>query len=303
MYATLGVVEALTPATIFEFPPQEDEPVLYTATCLAARGENGLVQNLSLTQLGNVQFIAWLREKLPKGERAYYAPTVAAMSGAILPHKSFTDFYTIDRFRHIARPGYIGTTNDRLPCDGTIIGRNDGFIMSAGGCPLIVLTGVGEDGSPICIAAHAGRHSLLDPFALSEEKTPREHFSVVTAMVTFARNHYQARPEDLILRSFFSLPMRRYPHDPRDPQYREKSQRLHECLRARGLGGALLERDDGVICLSLSELIRLQAQAERVGKIDTARLTLPEDGNFAYTQHPRLELRGAVRNLVILTRE
>lgn len=300
MYATLSVAEALAPATTYEFPAQKDEEVPYSSFCIAARGENNQDRSLSLSRLDDTQFICQLQGLLPEGERTYYAPTVAAMSGAVFPQKPFTDIYTVDRLRRIARPGYVGTTNARLPCDGTVIGRSDGFLMSAGGCPLIVLSGVGQDG-PVCIAAHAGRYSLIDPFVLNKKKGARTHFSVVNAMVAYARKHYRARSENLILRSFFSLPSARYPHDLRDPKHGRKSARLQECLKKRNLAGALARRDDGVVCLSLSELIRLQAEAERVGKIDTSRLSLPANGNFAYTQHPETEMRTA-RNLVVLTR-
>lgn len=278
------------------------EPVRYSVECAPAREAGGLVRNWSLTQLSDYAYLSRLRDALPDGECRYYAPSVYQMSGAVARHVSFTDIYELDRFRSIRRPGYREGLNTRIPCDGTWVGSKEGFVMTAGGCPLLVLSGTGECGRCLCIVAHAGRDSLIDLFRVGKAIRPRAHESVVESMVAYARQYFSAKPKELILRSFFSLPWQAFPHDQRDTSHGAANKKLQEYLLECGLERALIENTDGEICLSLNVLVQLLAEQQGIGCIETGHHDLPEDGDFAYTRHALPELGGVVRNLVMLRR-
>jgi hypothetical protein len=293
----------MSASPVLEYPAPRDDPVAYTVSCFPAR-QNNCVSDLSLTQLNNPDYRKKLQDILPAEKRTYFAPTADMFSGVILPQKSFTDIHTIDRLRSVMRPGYLKSdSNQRIPCDGTVIGKRDGFIMTAGGCPLIVLTGTSIDGADICIVAHAGRESLIDRQAVLKNRPSRVYFSVVNAMAAYARNKCKARIETLVLRSFFALPSKRFIHDPcaANLKHRDYNRRLHKYLNEQGYSVALYSAG-GKICFCLSELIRLQAEQEGILTVDTSQRGLPEYGDHAYTQHPDEELRGDIRNLVVLTR-
>lgn len=270
------------------------EPAAYTVTCFPARSSDGEVQNWTLKQLGDDDFRARLCDVLPPEERTYYAPSVDLMSGAILPHDAFSIAFHLDGSRRIRRPGYEG--GSRLACDGTFLEAKEAGIMTAGGCPLIVLNGFGVH-SELCLFGHGGRDSLIDP-SVHTGKPPRKHFSVVEAMVACAREYFGAEPQRLLLRSFFSLPWRTFKHDQNDP----RTQAIHAALKDRRQDNALIQNEKGEHCLSLNELIRIQAEKLDISFVETGLFDLPEDGDCAYTRHPSPELAGSVRNLVVLER-
>lgn len=288
------------PGTSLAFRSPAFEPVRYSVECIPAREATGSVRNWSLTQLSDYTYLSRLREALPDGECRYYAPSVYAMSGAMATHVSFTDIYELDRFRNIRRPGYREGTDTRIPCDGTVIGPKEGFVMTAGGCPLLVLSGTGECGRCLCIVAHAGRDSLIDPFRVGKAASPRLHEGVVESMVAYARQHFFAKPNELILRSFFSLPWQAFPHDPRDAAHGAANEQLQEYLRKNDLERALIENIEGELCLSLNVLIRHLAEQQGINCIETGLDDLPESGDFAYTRHALPELSGKTRNLVVM---
>lgn len=278
------------------------EPVQYSIECFPARKADGTIQNLSLKQLKDPNFLSLLRATLSDEECTYFAPTVNAMSGIVLSHKPFTDICELDRHRiKMCRPGYIGNADARIPCDGTFIERMEGFIMAAGGCPLVVLSGRGEHGRCICIVAHAGRDCLIDPLMVRKGQPSRAHESVIDAMVAYAKKYFGAEPEDLILRSFYSLPWQAFPHDQNDPEHRDVNKKLHEYLKQRGLDRAIFEQEN-VQYLSLNEIIRLQANKLGIGQIQAGLLDLPINGDYAYTRHALPELGGTMRNLVVMRR-
>lgn len=277
------------------YTTQAFEPATYHVTCFPARIDESRVENWTLKQLGDDSFHARLRDVLPPEERTYYAPSVNMMSGAVESHDAFAISFCLDGSRRIRRPGYVGT--ERIACDSTYIGLHDGGIMAAGGCPLIVLNGFGAD-EEICLFAHGGRDSLIDP-GTYDGSSPRKHFSVVDAMVAYAVEQCGVDRKHLFLRSFFSLPWQRFRHDATD----DRSQRIRRVLAKRGQESALQLNEEGVQCLSLNTLIKRQAEQLNIAfALDVGLLDLPENGDFAYTRHPNPELGGTMRNLVTLER-
>lgn len=303
MLAVATEEQSCEPAETLSFTAPAFEPGRYRVACLSPVETDGEVRNWTLKQLDHPAFKARLLNALPhERPRRYFAPTVDRMSGATQPQEAFTILYPLSRNCIVQRPGFRHASNEKVACDGTSVGRHDGFLMSAGGCPLIVVSGTTHEGEEICLAAHAGRESLVDPFFTRSKPVPRPHTSGVNTLVAYAEV-LGARPEDLTLRSFYSLPWHTFTHALDDPKYGERNTLRYEYLRGLGMAGVFLERDDGVLCLSLSMLIKLQAERLGVGKIEVGECTLPENGPFAYTSHANPALSGSMRNLVYLVRK
>lgn len=298
MYASTA--SALLPGAALSFTSPVFEPGRYTVTCLPARGANGDICNYTLDRIHEPGFLEFLASSLPdRRVRTYFVPTVRAMSAIILPQTSFTVTYPLDGERIIRLPKVTELTHKSFLCEGTCIGLGEGFLAAMGGCALVVLTGVGDAGD-FCIAAHAGRDSLI-AHSFGVRNAHRAHFSVMDTMVACARK-MGAHPKDTVLRSFFILPWNAHPHTFDDPVYGDYNRKTYRLLQEHELASAFLAREDGVQCLSLAVLIALQAHKHGIGKVESGLLGLPQDGDFAYTRHADPELAGAVRNLVFLTR-
>jgi hypothetical protein len=287
-------------AHLREWETPENELVPYRVRCQAPHLlENGEVENLSLVQLGEPWFKQYLHSHMPKNVRRIYAPTVDRMSGVLLDPERFTDLFPLAFHQDVHRPGYQKNSNVKEACDGTRIGLLEAFLMSAGGCPLIVLSGKTYRGEDLCLAAHAGRDSLLDKKLLRTAIASRSHVSIVDAMVAYARKHL-AEPKDLTLRSFFSIPWEVFPHDLQDPRYAQINQQRFIFLRQHQRDDGIFIHKDGVTYFCLSKLIQRQAEKHGIGRIQTGIETLPQNDVFAYTTHPTRG--GLARNLVSLTR-
>jgi hypothetical protein len=278
----------------------EGESVPYKVRCEAPDVlENGAIENLSLKQLDDPIFKERIRSSIPKNVLRIFAPTVDRMSGVILDSDRFTTIYPLTFHMDVHRPGFQKNSSEKEGCDGTRIGQSEAFLMSAGGCPLIVLSGRTYRGEELCIAAHAGRDSLIDKKLLRTRIKSREYGSVVDAMVAFARKNL-ADPKELVLRSFFSIPWEAYPHDLQDPKFGDINGKRFYFLGQHRSDDGIFIRRDGITHFCLSTLIRRQAEKYNLRRVETGIRTLPINDVFTYTTHPtRGEL---LRNLVSLTR-
>ncbi|MDB4992521.1 MAG: hypothetical protein JWL75_766 [Parcubacteria group bacterium] len=291
--------EALT------FPPIAFEPGKYIVKCFPARESDGVIRDWSLSQLEESDFQMRLQGVLPherRRRRQFYAPTVKAMSGVYLQPELFTALYPLNNWCTIRRPAFRSRSPEMVKCDATSIPPHQGMIMSAGGCPLVVMNGKTPAGEEFCFAAHAGRASLIDDRLFTEGLPSRAHFSVIDALVAQAEA-LGVLPKDLILRSFFSIPWFRLMHEFSDPKFGKLNLARYAYLKSmHALDGVFIAQEDRRLCLSLSGLIQRQAQRHGIVRIESGLLELPEDGDYAYTRHVDPELAGTTRNLVMVMR-
>ena len=256
--------------------------------------------NWSLTQLYDSEVpprhAAEFRERLGKtlalrNIRTAYAPTVRHMSGVVLNGRKFTDETPLSCGVRILRPSH--------PCDGVPLERFGSFLMSAGGCLLLVLSGSGLRG-PVCIAAHAGRNSLVDMYLILKNKPSRSDHSIVNAMARHARL-LGLRLKDATLRIFGGIPWQAFPHARDDPDHGRSNRMLLAYLDVHYDGEMVRIRDDGAECICISTLAQRQAELAGIGTV-RIEWELPLNGAFAYTRHQDPALAGRVRNLVDVVR-
>ncbi len=231
-----------------------------------------------------------------QGIRVAYAPRVVAMSGAIIEQDDFPAEHSIEL------PSGVTLKRTALPSDGTFIGKNEAFVMSGGGCPVVIVSGRG-----ICIVAHASRDSLLDRIRMlgTPDEKPREHFSLIDAIAAKVR----ARgfdPKDMTLRALLQVPSECFGHPMRpdlEPDWRTKRKYnvvMHGWVNDLFGRGIAVERD-GISYLSIGKLIARQAALAGFEHILVDELPLPADGPYAHTRHPDQELK-KLRNLAIVHR-
>jgi len=294
--------EELAPGSPLTFHSGMCEVVGYTARCIPAKdASTGAINTWSLTQLSEPAFIERLGSALPRAlkKSVFYAPAVDAMSAVVLDQELITHEFPIDDMRTVVRPEYQPGGKTRIACDGVPLHRGDSFIMSAGGCPLLILTGYDASGAAFCITAHAGRNSLIDMRIVRGLPRTRNSMSIVDSMVAYVKAKHGPNVRGLVMRCFFSLPWERYPHSMDDPTYGVANNNLRTHLLSAGMFGALLQKD-GNHHLSLPTLVRLQAARHDMA-VFTHGFDLPVQGDFGYTTHPDPALRGA-RNLVVVHR-
>jgi hypothetical protein len=288
------------PRNHLQFTSPRTDYVHYSVHCIPVwDGEE--MTNWSLKQLGTPAFNARLRAQLPPKVTTLYAPTVADMSGVIVESKRFTRAFPLDDRVTLWRPPLEkNSKTNLLSCDGTQFLENEGFCMSAGGCPLIVLSGLTTKGEYLCLMAHAGEDSLLDKEVVGgvDSFPSRTTFSVVDAMVNYAVQR-GADVEDLTLRSFFSLPWETFAHPFDDRRKGKYYRKMSDFFDKNRFYESAIRYKDGIMCVCLSSLIKRQAEYRGIGRIDTGLCTLPIDGNYAYTRHKNPSCAGKVRNLVL----
>jgi hypothetical protein len=174
------------------FRTPKGEPVQYEVACIPAI-EGDVAYNWTTDLLSTADsavrqgYGERLRQELPAFVTEAYAPSSDAMSGIILAPERFTNHVKAHRQLTVRCPGFHGSTGKPLPCEGTDVKRNSALILSPGGCAFVVLSGVTPGGEELCVMAHAGRESLLDKHEIMHGVHSRSHFSVIDALVGYAR--------------------------------------------------------------------------------------------------------------------
>jgi len=281
---------------MLSFSTSASERVQYTVVFLAPREHDWSLSQLYESEVPPEQ-ASQFRQRLGsalalQGISTAYAPTVRHMSGVVLDAKEFTQQTSLPCGVRILRP--------TRPCDGLPLEQRKSFLMSQGGCLLLVLSGYGSLG-PVCIVAHAGRDSLLDSRYIHAGQTTRSDFSIIHAMVRNARLR-GLKPPQATLRIFGGIPWQAFPHARKDSKHGKKNQELLEYLDLHYDGSMVRIRDDGAECLCMSSLAYRQAELAGIGTICT-KWDLPYNGDFAYTSHQNPALSGKTRNLVVVTRK
>mgnify|MGYP001574462610 FL=1 len=221
------------------------------------------------------------------------APSVAPSSGKIVDHLELKDEILLPQRIRLFR-------NRELPADGTLLRkRGDAFVMSGGGCPVIVLTGASA-----CVVAHASRESLL-PKEFEEDGRPHEeHESVVEASIRKLRELEPGLPLDRAsLRVLFGITPKQFRHPVHDSHHGPNNRGRQRYLSNRYGEEAMANfiRDpEGEGYLDLNALTVHQARECGIENAKTGSV-LPARGGFAHTRHPNPSLAKG-RNLVVVHR-
>ncbi|MEK7100074.1 MAG: hypothetical protein AAB883_02980 [Patescibacteria group bacterium] len=189
------------------------------------------------------------------------------------------------------------------PADVVAIRKRQGVFFQAGGCLLVVATA-----EEYCVAGHVGRESLIRP-----PGAEREYESVVNAIAESFDRKGIAR-ENIVLRAYFGIQPRVFPHDPtypgREALYEnllakagsiQSRVRKKERVKKWNQNDFILEVIGGIPHLNLYLLLKAQALLEDIERIAFEK-PLPINGDFAYTRHTNPELARA-RNSVFVYRE
>jgi hypothetical protein len=218
-----------------------------------------------------------------------YAPSVAASSAAVVESRELSTLIKLQNDISIYRNKYV-------PSDGISLKWGENFMMSGGGCPVIVLTGLNKKGEMICIAAHASRESLIDrKFLLGEE--PRTNESVVYAL---AKNAYLqgCLLSKTTLRIFFQIRSDGFAHELDHETHGEYNKKLVEYVSSHDPQACVIR--ENVAYLDIKKLITAQAKRAGIGTVEGTH-ELPYEDVFPHTRHPMRTLRDK-RSLVIVER-
>lgn len=225
------------------------------------------------------------------GIKRAYAPHVAPASGIIIPRPRLSSVLELPHEVTLFR-------NAAMPADGVALGRGEAFVMSGGGCPVLVMSGDG-----MCIAAHASRDSLLDTCHIrtGERNPDRPHKSVINAMVSWAarRETSPLKPRQSKLSGYFSISTDWFRHSPDHPDFGVLNvQRAKYIERNWGPGIVIGPH----LCLNIENLSRAQARtAGFTPELVVFREEIGGNSPFGFTQHPDPAMR-PVRSLNIVHR-
>lgn len=294
------MVTAIERATDTRYDPYfktpESETVQYRSRCIRPKPEGPPgPTNWSLKQLEESAFRRRLYEELgdlKEEANLFLAPTVEYLSGVMLRKSEFTrDIPLGSSGPHLRRP-----EKDRK-ADGVWLDPGDGFLMSAGGCPVIILTTPNGN----CGVAHAALDSLIDPYLVHHEqgREPHPYPSIIDAMVETAMRT-GVHPTAMTLRAFYAVPWQSFRYSKRDPIYGIRNSRLHIHMQTEGFGQAIITHE-GHEHVCVDTLIWLQAKKRRIGTIEVNR-TLPYNGKFPYVTNQNPDLTRDSRSLIIVTR-
>lgn len=222
--------------------------------------------------------------------RRAYAPDVVPSSGIIIPRLKLESVLELPHGVQLCR-------KQGEPADGVALSRGEAFVMSGGGCPVLVMCG-----DNLCIAAHASRDSLLDTHHIKtgQRDPDRPHKSVINAMVSWAarREINPLGPRQTRLRGYATIPAHMFRHSPTNEKFGTLNMQRAEYID-KHWGPNIVNGPD--LCMSIEKLVQAQARTAGFGPV-TFEEELPEAGPFGYTQHPDEAMR-PVRNLVIVHRK
>jgi hypothetical protein len=185
------------------------------------------------------------------GAKRAYAPSVAAASARIIASSELKNrirLSSIDLYR-----------NKDIPADGTFLNRNEAFVMSAAGCPMIIAS-AGDH----LIVAHAGRDSLVDRRAVMGATPYREHLSVVHSIIeAFAEKGLA--PKTIKMCMQFAIPAEVFEHRFDHPRHGPFNRALKKFVDERWPG--CTTEKDGRMFLNLEFLFEEQAKQAGVRNV------------------------------------
>ncbi len=257
----------------------------YIAACVPPTGGNW-----SLKQLEGENAQAFMervgKELSSRGIRKAYAPPVSLMSGKVGRMAELTKRYSLPDAVTVYRSD-IYEKRFLAPYDGIVLQPTSGtaFIMSGGGCPIVVLIGKTRGGQLICIVSHVGRESALDKYYWGEAPKQREPFSIIDSMIA-AATVCGLTPEQCELRCFFQIPTHCFEHDVNSPTHADKNKKMLELVKMRYPKGDIMPPINGVHCMDMGELVRQQAIGAGIPAkaIFINNRVLSENGPHAFTR-------------------
>ena len=268
----------------------DHENVRCTAVCVAPNDVDWSLKDLYTPESGDSPFAREVADSLYEhGVRGtVFGPTVTDMNA----HLTDADKLTTE----ILLPhGITLYRNPGLKADGLPLSADAGetFVMSGGGCPIIVAIGDGE-----VIAAHASRDSMIDRTRVMTGSQSRQHESVLHAIVREFKD-WDISPSQVHVHVYFSVPAAAFTHDFSDAAYGAFNRALHRDLRKRGLGDDVMQKATGAF--SIPALCAGLGRQLGLGKVEKSCM-LPQHGRFGYTRNPIDSLKKA-RNLEFVTVE
>ncbi len=207
-----------------------------------------------------------------------YAPSVAAHSARIVGAKELTTRIELGQ-------GIVLYRNKDLPSDGVPIQVGEGWIMSGGGCPVLIATGRG-----ICIPMHASRESLIDLKRIETGESSRQHESVIHATAAYFKER-GINLGEVVLRGCWNVKPENFLHPFDDPKHGSLNVRRYEDLLDR-YGPSIMTEPNG--CLSLPELVMHIAKSLGFAQVGFSRSL---NSNEADTRHKDKKF-ALMRNLV-----
>ncbi len=220
--------------------------------------------------------------------KTVYAPSVAHMSAHII-----TD---VSKFGIAIRlNSRVTLYRDFLAADGVRLEQDEAFMMSSGGCPIVIASS-GEH----CIAAHTGLDSLADPARVQSTGSSRTHDSVIEAIADCFLGKGIALSE-VSVAAGLAIPQEDFVLHLDQPEFADRTRALQAHITRRW-GGSMftsgIQHHQRVLCVSMEKLIEEQARALGFGSVQIFG-TL--DTYSAYTRHPDANMRTR-RNLAIVLR-
>lgn len=225
------------------------------------------------------------------GLRIVYAPK-PSFNAVIAPPATFDE--------ELELPNNVIMKRPSLAIEGTEIMKHEGAAFTMGGCAFLVLTFMDRTGTGRCLIGHAGTKSLIDFEHVLHGGAPREHYSIIDALVDYAVAE-GGSPERMVLRSFFEIPWEAYSYSTRDGAHSDDNAVLVPHLIEKHGRTDIMEVYQGHEHFRTKALVEAQALARGVINV-SSECILPLDGPFAYTRHSNPRLSGMARNLAVLVR-
>lgn len=229
-------LEQATSVQAFQFFPSEHSGSLCCGS-LFGSDPDGEPYNWSLAPLGpkpNPRSSALIERleviSLHLDVRNWYAPIPTKFNGKIVRATDCDD--------PIALPGIDGQIWRGVHADGIVLQRGSGYLLSAGGCPVIVAT----DGDQL-VVAHAGHESLF-PFETSVVKNIAAEFG---------------DPSKVTVRVFWSIQATRYTFE-LSGEHAAGTMKVLNRLYSEGYWDCVSHFRPGVDCIDLPKIIEKQAE-------------------------------------------
>lgn len=239
-----------------QFTTPVHERVRYSFYSKAGTAE----ENWAMSQFGEESLAGTFKERLGRrlsgmNVRLAWSLILNPMNARVLCREDFS--------RSIALPCVVELRIPEQAGEGIRLERHEALVLGTGGCGVLALSYINEDGRPGLLAAHAGRDSLVDKAYIQDGTPSRPYFSIIGALAAYAEQQGGKR-EEMILRSFGTVPWQDFPHSTEDPVHGTYNELLLGRLEWRYGDSPIKIGPGDCEYLCLSSLIEAQALEERI---------------------------------------
>lgn len=202
------------------------------------------------------------------GAEHVFAPTPTKFNGKIILPSTLTT-------RIVLSDKLVLLRNKEDPADGTFLqAQGDAGIISAGGCPIIVASYLGQ-----LIFAHAGRDCLIDRTWIDTDYTEkgRPNESVVDSILEAFKATRPDRvfnPDNVEAWAFGSIQSKDFYDDLEDPLWGTRNQKTSDYIRER-FGEEAVDCEGPFVGYDLPVIIKEQFARHGVRHVNTAHASLP----------------------------